>query len=244
MQRYFVEKSVQIGDVVTLSTEDMHHLMRVMRAKQGDKVIVVANQIAYEAEVLGDGVQIKAVLERQSSELPIEVTIACGLSKNDKLDTIVQKATECGMHRFIPLALKRDVVKWDDKKAYQRVERLAKIAKEAAEQSHRTVIPEIDLLQNLSNLISKSHQYDVKLIAYEETAKQGSHSVFKEEVLRITNGSRVIIVFGSEGGLTQDEVTQLQNEGFIPCSLGPRILRAETAPIYALSALSYQLELS
>lgn len=246
MQRYFVEVVAQIGDIISLSDSDSHHLLRVMRAKIGDKVIVVNHERPFEAEVveITQLAHVRLIRElTQMSELPVKVTIACGLSKHDKVETIVQKATECGMHIFIPLALKRDVVKWDGKKAVQRVERLAKIAKEAAEQSHRIVVPEVRSLTNLNTLIEESKVYDIKLVAYEETAKMGEHAVLKQVVEHVRANQRVLVVFGSEGGLAPEEVKQLLAAGFTACSLGPRILRAETAPIYLLSALSYQLEL-
>lgn len=246
MQRYFIATAAQVGDTVALSESDSHHLLRVMRAKFGDKVIVVSEGIPFEAEVVGatQPTCVRLVGELvQTSELPVQVTIACGLSKHDKVETIVQKATECGMHAFIPVSLKRDVVKWDSKKANQRVERLAKIAKEAAEQSHRTVIPTVQPLTNLRTLLEDSQAYDVKLVAYEETAKVSEHAALKQVTEQLHADQRVLVVFGSEGGLAPEEVEQLLAAGFISCSLGPRILRAETAPIYLLSALSYQLEL-
>ncbi|MCW6667219.1 16S rRNA (uracil(1498)-N(3))-methyltransferase [Aerococcaceae bacterium NML190938] len=246
MQRYFIEAVAQVNDIVQLSEADSRHLLRVMRAKNGEKVIVVANHTPFEAEVIeGESLaHVRLVRElEQASELPVQVTIACGLSKHDKVETIVQKATECGMHEFVPLALKRDIVKWDGKKANQRVERLAKIAKEAAEQSHRTVVPEVQPLSNLRSLLAASSLYDIKLVAYEETAKTGAHTALKQIAQQLQTDQKVLVVFGSEGGLAPEEVAQLLEAGFTPCSLGPRILRAETAPIYLLSALSYQLEL-
>ncbi|MDO4432422.1 MAG: 16S rRNA (uracil(1498)-N(3))-methyltransferase [Aerococcaceae bacterium] len=242
MQRYFVS---EYAPTIELSKEDSHHLLNVMRAKIGTQVIVVAGNQPYLATLVDTQTAILALTEpfAQESELPVQVTIACGLSKNDKIETIVQKATECGMNAFIPVVMQRDVVKWDAKKATQRTERLAKIAKEAAEQSHRVAVPHIHDLHAFKQLLSAAQDYDVKLVAYEETAKQGRHSTFKESILQLKHGQRVLMVFGSEGGLTATEVEQLEQHGFQCCSLGPRILRAETAPIYALSALSYALEL-
>lgn len=242
MQRYFVP---EYAPKIELSKEDSHHLLNVMRAKIGTQVIVVAGNQPYLATLVDTQTAILELTEpfAQESELPVQVTIACGLSKNDKIETIVQKATECGMHAFIPVAMQRDVVKWDAKKATQRTERLAKIAKEAAEQSHRVAVPHIHDLHAFKQLLGAAQDYDVKLVAYEETAKQGGHSTFKDSILQLKHGQRVLIVFGSEGGLTAMEVEQLEQHGFQCCSLGPRILRAETAPIYALSALSYALEL-
>lgn len=252
MQHYFLKESqVELGEQVLLSQEDSHHFLNVLRAQLGTKVTVASESgLSYLAELVeiqeGQAVLLILQLEKDdlhSVELPVNVTIACGLSKNDKIDLIVQKATECGMSEFMPLALKRDVVKWVGKKADAKIERLAKIAKGAAEQSHRLIVPEINTLHTMEQLLQASSAYDIKLIAYEETAKEGQHSQLAQIVKQIQSKQKVLIVFGSEGGLDPKEVDRLETNGFVACSLGPRILRAETAPIYFLSALSFALEL-
>ena len=251
MQRYFIEGGgYRVGDTVALNSEDSYHLIKVMRAKVETEIwLVDEQQQAYSAKVVqAEGkaafCQIMTLVDQTQRELPLEVTIACGLSKNDKLDFIVQKATECGMATFMPLSLTRDVVKWEAKKASQRTERLQKIAKEAAEQSHRVRIPTIEPLQNLTAFCQRVKDDDLKLIAYEETAKAGEHTQLAHILATNPVGKRLVVVFGSEGGLSEGEVEQLEQAGFVRCSLGPRILRAETAPIYLLSAVSYALELA
>lgn len=122
MQRYFSKQTLEVNQQIQLEKVDNHHIVRVMRGKIDDEVIIVdSTNIAYKAniETIEDNVanlRIINALEDQQTELPIQVTIACGLSKNDKIDLIVQKATECGMNEFIPLALDRDVVKWKGNK--------------------------------------------------------------------------------------------------------------------------------
>lgn len=247
MQRYFIDEVVLSDQPFTLSSEDNHHLVRVMRARLHEKVLVVdKNHHVFLSEVifLDNHQATLSVVEaiEEVKELPVNITIACGLSKNDKLDYIVQKGTECGMNQFIPLSLERDVVKWQANKAFNRIERLQKIAKEAAEQSHRTRIPTIQPLTHLNQLIKDTLDYDHKLIAYEETAKENKHGQLKETLSNMKAGDSLIIIFGSEGGLSPLEVDKLKEVGYIESSLGPRILRAETAPIYALSAISYHFE--
>ena len=170
------------------------------------------------------------------------MTIACGLSKNDKLDTIVQKGTECGMASFQPLSLSRDVVRWKDGKSIQKIDRLQKIAQAASQQSKRLVVPRVSSLKTLDQWLQSVDDYDLKLVAYEEEAKQTTSYSLRQALSLGQKGQKIVIVFGSEGGLTQEEVDQLRAKGFITCSLGRRILRAETAPIYALAAISYQFE--
>lgn len=252
MQQYFVAvKDLTVGERVQLSQVDSHHFLKVMRAQTKEQVTVVSEAgVSYLAElvaIIEDNAELQIIqlekVELHSVELPVHVTIACGLSKNDKVETIVQKATECGMAEFMPLSLKRDVVKWIGKKADAKIERLSKIAKGAAEQSHRLIVPQIANLHNLEQLIHQSASFDIKLIAFEENAKSGHHSQLARVFKQLQGHERILVVFGSEGGLELKEVERLEEAGFISCSLGPRILRAETAPIYFLSALSFSLEL-
>lgn len=253
MQRYFIDQTgLLVQALVTLTADDSRHFLRVMRSQPGAKAwLVTGDGQCYLAQLEGEVDRLAQfrLIELQEGaaqvELPVEVTIACGLSKNDKLDYIVQKATECGASHFQPLALSRDVVKWDHKKAGQRLDRLQKIAKEAAEQCHRLRIPQVAQSLSLAQLLAKSADYDACLVAYEEDAKQGEHSRLRQacQTLKGQAGAKVLVVFGSEGGLTPEEVSQLCEAGFQTVALGPRILRAETAPIYFLSALSYALEL-
>lgn len=248
MQRYFIDELINLDDVFALSQEDNHHLVNVMRAQVGFKIEIVDNQSQlFLAEVKGienrqaELIAIEAL--SQNVELPISVTIASGLVKNDKFDWLIQKATETGMTAFIPLSLKRDVVKWDGKKSTKRIERLEKIAKEAAEQSHRLMIPQIYDLMTLNQLLETAHEYDYFVVLYEETAKQGEHNALKQLTIDLKPGDKILAVFGSEGGLDESEIKLMMNEGATQTSLGPRILRAETAPIYFLSALSFALEI-
>lgn len=253
MQQYFLSDSnlnVKVGQEITLNPNDSHHLLTVLRARKGFKIILVYRGDKYEGELASYSndkacflILEKLAADLNQTELPVEVTIACGLSKNDKIDYIVQKATETGMCSFQPLSLARDVVKWDQKKATTKVSRLQKISQGAAEQSKRLKVPEIQALFNLTDFCEQYLDFEHKWVAYEEVAKKGSHTQLVRSLEQVRPGDRIVIVFGSEGGLTEAEVDQLNEHGFLSCSLGPRILRAETAPIYALSIISYTTEL-
>lgn len=253
MQQYFLEnknKSLNIGQKVELNQADSHHLLNVLRAGPGFKIVLVYQESKYLASMISsnNGTASFELLEKlppslSQTELPVDVTIACGLSKNDKIDQIVQKATETGMTSFQPLALNRDVVKWEGKKAAGKICRLQKISQAAAEQSKRLIVPAVHPLLNLKDFIRKYTDYEHKWIAYEEVAKEGEHRQLAESLKQVKAGDRIVIVFGSEGGLTEKEVSQLTEKGFQSCSLGPRILRAETAPVYVLSIISYKTEL-
>lgn len=246
MQRYFLENPFDEEGYAALEGEDRKHIVSVMRMTVEDTLIAVSAGEAYYAEIVS--ITELAVHIRKTegplgkSELPIDVTIVCGLAKGDKHDWIVQKGTELGVAKVILLKADRSVVKWDDKKGAQKIERLRKIAKQATEQSHRTVIPEIVEPITLRQLTETAPAYDVLLVADEEDAKTGNPHRLAERVKNMEPGEKVLVVFGPEGGLSREEVDALHSCGFLPIALGPRILRTETAPLYVLSALSYEFE--
>lgn len=212
----------------------------------GDSVIAVSGGEAYVSiitELLTDGVVIQQQEgSLQANEMPVRVTIACGLPKGDKLDLIVQKGTELGMAGLLPFEAERSIVKWDTKKGDKKVERLRKIAKEAAEQCHRTVIPNVASPASFKQLVAQSASYDVLLFADEEDAKSGNPNRMAERLKNVRPEQTVLTVFGPEGGLSRNEAEALRSAGFLPIALGPRILRTETAPLYLLSAMSYEFE--
>ena len=250
MQRYFLEESYEAsqGESLKLMGDDFHHAAHVMRMKETDKCyLVFSDSVAVVAEVIevGSDVILLKELEKetQEKELPIDITIACGYTKGDKLDLVVQKGTEMGASRFVGFPGKTSVVKWDGKKLAKRQERLAKIAKEAAEQSHRHVQPTVILYEKAKEFETIFSEYDAILIAYEESAKQGEAGELVKTFQTIKPNQRLLVIFGPEGGLSPDEVDVFQTLGGKVCALGPRILRAETAPFYLLGAASYHFDL-
>lgn len=249
MQRYFLKEPYQKQESYDVHGEAYHHMIRVMRMSTGDQVFLAFDNqvsiIAKISEITEEAVVlIEVAKEQQKKELPIQITIASGYPKGDKLELVVQKGTELGAASFIGFPAKTSVVKWDGKKLSKKQQRLEKIAQEAAEQSHRQITPTIELLMNETEFFQKLTNYDVIIVAYEESAKQGETAQLAQIFQTIDSGSRVLAIFGPEGGLTPNEVETLVNAGGKLCGLGPRILRTETAPLYLLSAASYQLELA
>jgi 16S rRNA (uracil1498-N3)-methyltransferase len=247
VQRYFIEEQGST-DQFNISGDDYHHIVRVMRMKAGDEIICVSPQgrsaVCQIAEITDEMVMANVVKwEEGTKELPVHVVIASGLPKGDKLELIIQKGTELGAYEFVPFTASRSIVKWDSKKAAKKVERWQKIAKEAAEQSHRSWVPEVKEPISFKELVKASDEYTYKLVAYEEEAREGEASVLSSTLAKLGKGDSLLIVFGPEGGLTSQEVDLLKKNGFLACGLGPRILRTETAPLYALSAVSYHFEL-
>ncbi|WP_417899536.1 16S rRNA (uracil(1498)-N(3))-methyltransferase [Bacillus haimaensis] len=249
MQRYFVHSNQIEDQAVTIKGEDVHHIVRVMRMNVEDQLLCSLSDtrrtaLCQIAEITNDMV-VARIVEWISAEveLPVRVTIANGLPKGDKLELVIQKGTELGAEMFIPFNAARSIVKWDEKKGRKKVERWNKIAKEAAEQSHRSYLPEVTAPLSFAELLKESGNYDHKLVAYEESAKEGERSAFAQALRKMKAGESVLVLFGPEGGLSEKEIDKLTECGFVCCALGPRILRTETAPLYALSAISYHFEL-
>jgi 16S rRNA (uracil1498-N3)-methyltransferase len=247
MQRYFIPEENWNNDMVVIDGDDAHHIIRVMRMQIDDKII--CNPPHSKAAIciikqIGNDTITAEVVEwmEKDAELPVQVTIAQGLPKGDKMDWILQKGTELGATAFIPFQSERSVVKWDAKKAEKKLVRYAKIVKEASEQTHRNQLPEIKPAMSLKQLIEESTTYQVRLIAYEEEAKTASFQSFANIVSKLKAGDKILICIGPEGGFSPVEVDSLKEHSFLPVRLGPRILRTETAALYALASISYHLE--
>ncbi|WP_018393976.1 16S rRNA (uracil(1498)-N(3))-methyltransferase [Bacillus sp. 37MA] len=247
MQRYFLDEMPK-DNKITITGEDFHHISRVMRMEAGSCIYTVHPDGRTSISTITEIKESEAVAEvtewvKRSVELPADVVVSTGLVKGDKFDYIIQKGTELGAAGFVPFEASRSVVKWDRKKGAKKTERWQKIAKEAAEQSHRSRIPFVSEPVSLTQVIESGKDFDMLLFAFEETAKAGDMSVFYEAVSGLSEGKRLLIVTGPEGGFSEKEAEQLTKGGFTACALGPRILRAETAPLYVLSAVSFYLEL-
>ncbi|CAM3974071.1 16S rRNA (uracil(1498)-N(3))-methyltransferase [Staphylococcus schweitzeri] len=248
MQRYFLNQNADESQRFFITKkEDIHHITNVMRNSVGNKIILTfKDQSVYTCEIVeisNEGIAV-SLLEKQNinTELPVDVTICSGLIKADKYEWLLQKATELGASSFIAVSMERSIVKLNDSKVAKKIERWQKIIKEAAEQSYRLAIPSIQFESNLNMIYDTIDNYDYVLIAYEEQAKDGELSNFKQTLQQFKPQDKVLMIFGPEGGLSEREIAIFNNSSTI-VGLGPRILRAETAPLYALSAISYEKEL-
>lgn len=242
MQKYFISHDELLNKKII--SDDVNHIKNVTRSKIGDTVIVSDQNKEYLvkfSKIENKFVDFELVNEIQNqNELPVMVDIYQGYPKGDKLDDIVKHTTELGVNAIYATFMKRSIVKLDDKKIANKIERYKKIAKEAAEQSFRKIIPKFDI-KYIDEIDFSS--YDIKLIAYEENAYNGELVNFKKTISNAKQGSKIAIIIGPEGGIDQNEIKKLEEKGFTCCAFGRRILRTETAPLYALSAISYELEL-
>ena len=234
MQRYFKETNLDIFD---LSSDDSYHIKTVMRNKIGDKVEVVIDKKLYICEItqMNDLVTVKKIEEVEcNSELPCYVTIAQSLVKEQKMDLILQKSCELGVSEIIPINTTRSIVKLD-KKENKKIERWNKILKEASEQSKRVVIPFVNEIKDIKDLINLD--YDIKILCTVNELSTSLKNVLNKDL----NNLKILFVIGPEGGFTDNEEKILMDNGFISTSFGKRVLRTETASLYALSIINYIL---
>lgn len=248
MQRYFIEATQLQNDIVTIIGDDAHHISNVMRMKPEAEIICTvpgSSTVRCVLTNISSETITATVVEyvENTNELPISITIASGLPKGDKLELIIQKGTELGATGFLPFAAARSIVKLDDKKAGKKTDRWQKIAKEAAEQSYRHIVPTVKQPVAFQQLLNIIPQFDACIVAYEESAKTGETAQLVQTFQSLKEGARLLVIFGPEGGLSEKEVDQLIAKGAKLCGLGPRILRTETAPFYVLAAASYHFEL-
>ena len=239
MQQYFIKGQVE-NPVIIKDKDTVKHMFNVMRLTEDDQVVLVFEDgIKRLARVTDRENHIFEVIEdlNDNVEMPVSVTIASGFPKGDKLDLVTQKATELGAQAIWAFPADWSVVKWDGKKLAKKEDKLAKIALGAAEQSKRNHVPEVKLFEKKGEFLSELDNFDKIFIAYEETAKAG-------ELAQVESGQKILFIFGPEGGISPSEIDAFEEAGGVKIGLGPRIMRTETAPLYALSSVSYALELN
>jgi 16S rRNA (uracil1498-N3)-methyltransferase len=253
MQRYFIPSEQMTENSCVITGQDAHHINKVIRLQLNDEIVCCNGDgrtvLAKISEMSKDTIQCVIIKEmKEHRELPVDVIVVQGLPKGDKLEWIIQKGTEMGAHGFIPFSSSRTIVKYDPKKEQKKIDRWEKIAKEAAEQSHRSKLPYIGEVSSFKKILEL--EAECKLVAYERASLDGlkdlnasfTASSFFEALKKVKQGDRIIIVIGPEGGLEEEEIIQLEKRGFTTISLGKRILRTETASQYALAVISFYFE--
>ncbi len=241
MPRIFVQPGEINGDSVTLPETEAKRLSRVLRMDTGDAVTLFDGAKEYHSEITSIGTK-SATLKitgssERNSEPPITIVLGQGLPKGEKLEWVVQKATELGVSAVVPVLMERSIRRPDTKDAARQLERLRKIAVEAAQQSGRMRVPEVPCMMDLPMFLQHASDADLKIVLYE-----GEKTASLRKVLHcIPAATSVYLLIGPEGGLKEEEVTEAEAAGFIPAGLGPRILRTETAGLAALSIIQFEL---
>ena len=236
--RFFVEGVHAVGDRIALAPDDARKVAIVLRKRSGDRVQVVdSGGAAYAATLAVDGRAVGATLDerldRGDVETALRITLAQAVPKGQKMDFVVEKATELGAHAIIPVRSAR-VVGHDTSPA--KVERWRRVARSAAQQSGRTQIPGVADVHDWDALLATFAAYDRVYLPWELAAPAPLREVFEHD---LPDAGNVLLIIGPEGGFAEDEVMRAREAGARPISLGRRILRTETAALVVLSALLY-----
>lgn len=240
MRRLFYKGT--LAAAIEITGDDAHHLMHVMRAKEGQEVIVVddENQVARMAmSAFREGVVTLTLQERLAAdtESPIGLVLAQCLLKADKMDLVVQKAVELGAVGVIPVRSQNCVVRYDAKKAAARRDRWQKIADEAAKQCGRTALLSVAAVTDLNDFLQQNAAAaESELIFFYENEQDQTVKSYLSQV----QAKRIVLLVGPEGGFSLDEATAVAAASGHSVTLGPRILRAETAALTALAVVQYE----
>ena len=255
MTKFFVDKEDVFENKIYLSSpEDRKHLVKVLRAREGDEV-VISDKEAWEYLTVIDEITdtdvVLRVIDRQkfANEPETKVTLYQGVPKASKLETVVQKTVELGVKRIVPVFMARTVVSDKGNFAKKR-DRLQKIADEAVKQCKRGIIPEVADAVDFGGMIRelRAEDYDLIVVAYEDERGYTLKDALRDDddVASVKNGSTIALVIGPEGGFEKEEVDRIREEfdrKACAVTLGKTILRTETAGPAALAMIMYELEL-
>lgn len=245
MYNFFIDKTNIIGDLVNIDGEHFNHILNVLRMKVNDQFLVSFDQSCHLCqikEIFASSLTAQ-IIQRDylDSNLSIDLYLFQGLPKSDKLELIIQKAVELGVKEIIPFQMDRSIAKIEQNKIKQKTQRFNAIAQSAAEQSKRTIIPQVLEPLSFKLALEKAKELDLLLVPYEN--QKGILST-KEALSLIKKGDKVGVIIGPEGGFSPNEIALAEKDGGKLISLGKRILRTETAAITALSMLMLHAEMN
>ncbi|HCF89983.1 MAG TPA: 16S rRNA (uracil(1498)-N(3))-methyltransferase [Firmicutes bacterium] len=251
LARFFIDQSQISGDSVAITGADAHHLRDVLRLKPGDVITVLdgANrEYCVRLDTVDSGHAEGSILSNclRQTEPRALLTLAQCLPKGDKMELVLQKGTEIGYTAFIPVVSERSIVKLDADRAAKKGERWRKIVQSAAEQSGRARLPEVHSLHSWQQLCDRFTDFDLVLLPWEGEEAAGLKETLKAKNIGAgvgagaSNGTSILVIIGPEGGLAVSEVEKARSCGALTVSLGPRILRTETAGLACGVAVLYE----
>jgi 16S rRNA (uracil1498-N3)-methyltransferase len=240
MSRFYVTNPRIEKGILKIEGSEVRHIRRVLRLKAGDEMVVFDGSAKeYEGTIIEESPSSVAIriqnIFSSKRESPLEITLAQSLLKGEKMDYLIQKATELGVIEIIPFFSTRSIPLFEKSKGLKRYHRWKRIAIEASKQCGRGVIPKIEPLQDYSEILPIASKDTLRLVLWERGGKK-----LKEVLRGSKEKGKIFFIVGPEGGLSQEEVEHAKKEGFISVSLGERILRSETAGLCLLSVLQYE----
>ncbi len=245
MFNFFADENSRQGEYYYISGSDFNHIKNVLRMKNGDTILVSDKGESHLCEIISfeEETAVARIIEEnyQSTELPVKIYLFQGLPKSDKMELIIQKCVELGVFSVIPTEMSRCVVKLEEKKKKNKVERWQAVSESAAKQSKRNIIPEIMNVMSYKEALTFADDLDMIIVPYEsEKGMKGT----AETLSRIRNGMSIGIFIGSEGGFDDKEITLAKENGAEIISLGKRILRTETAAMTSVAMCMLHIEMN
>lgn len=243
MPRFFTPSDNFDGNIIKITGDDAYHIARALRMAVGDGIVVVDMQGREHScrlvKIRDELCECEILYTREGkTESPVEITLFMAYPKGDKLEVVIQKAVELGAAKIVPFESSRCVKRPRQDKAERQGARLSRIAEEAAKQCGRSKLPTVAAPIDFNKMLAEAKKAETALFCYE-----GDGTVSIKRALEENPGTKSIsVVVGCEGGFSIEEAERARAEGLVPVNLGPRILRCETAPSYALSAISYVFE--
>lgn len=243
MHKFFVSESSINDNIATITGDDVKHIYKVLRLKIGDKINInncIGKEFLAEIESIDKTMVTCKIIEdtNMNNESNIKIHLYQGLPKAAKMELIVQKGTELGIMSVTPVITERVIVK-NELSESKKIERWNKIALEACKQSKRTIIPKVKNIVKFNEFLDEVKKFDLIVVPYENEKNHGiKNMIMKLEVKQINT---IAIMVGPEGGFEDEEIKQLEEIGAYIVTLGPRILRTETAGFVCSSLLMYEL---
>lgn len=242
MHKFFTPANLFTDTHATIEGEDVKHIYKVLRIEAGEKVVInnlEGKEFLGQVEEVNKKEVIIKILEpmETNNESPLNIYLFQGLPKAAKMDLIVQKGTELGTKEIIPVVTERVDVKL--KGEFKKLDRLQRIALEACKQSKRTMIPKVNEPIEFNEMIEKIKNMDLVVVPYENATGYGIRNMMRE--INPLNIKNIAIVIGPEGGFEEFEIEDLRDKGAHIVTLGPRILRTETAGFTCATLLQYEL---
>lgn len=241
MYNFFVNSQQIENDKVKIFGQDAKHISSVLRMKINDEIYISDKDTAVKylskiTNIQKEEIDCILIKEVESTESNVKVTLFQGLPKADKMEYIIQKSVELGIHEIVPVNMKNCIAKLKDED--KKIQRWQAISEASAKQSKRNIIPKVARLQNIDDISKHINDFDLVIVAYEDEKKTN----LKQLLNKYNKCVNIAIVVGPEGGIDGKELKSLLDAGAKTASLGKRILRTETASIAMLSMLIYEYE--
>lgn len=240
MSRFFVPKEAVRGNRILIRGAEAHHILDVMRLKVLDKVVAFdgtgKEYIGFIKEAKRKALAVEIVQTRRPLDKEnARITLIQAIPKKEKMDYVVEKATELGVYSIIPIMTKRTIVRWDEAKRSRCIERWRRISRESSKQCGRAAIPAIETIKEFNEVVKESSNYDLAIMA-----ALSDDSVRLKDAISGFSGGKIAIAIGPEGDFTPDEIERAKAANFKLVTLGSRVLKSDTAGLAALSILNYE----